>query len=128
MKFLQRLVLSAIAKTTARMNGLLSVINGAQEQILTIRDIMDHLEEDVRVSRPFYNDVVKLITWWKQPQTSLAEIQFRVKLINLAVKHAKLVAVPELQVMKLRLVEVEFAVNVNTIRLAGIRSEFYQFI
>lgn len=76
MLFLQRLILSAIAKTTARMNGLLTINDAAQEQILTIRDIVDNLEEDVRTDRPFYNDVVKLITWWKQPQASLSEIQF----------------------------------------------------
>lgn len=128
MLFLQNLLISAIEKVTARLNGLLHVTNGAQEQILTIRDIMDNLEEDVRTNRLFYNDVVKLITFWKQPQASFSEMQFRARLIELSAKHLKVTNLPELAAMKLRLSEVKFAIDVNTIRLAGIRAEFSQFI
>lgn len=45
----------------------------------------------------------------------------------MAAKHIKMSA-PELEAMKLQLIKLEFAIKVNTVRLAGIRSEFYQFI
>ena len=124
MKFLQSLLLKAIQTTTARINGLLAIVDQAQEQILTIRDIIDHLEQDVRNDRLFFNDIMTLITFWKQPTASFSEIQFRVKLITLSAKHLKVGNLPEIEALNRRMSVLQFAMNVNSVRLVQIRNEF----